>query len=63
MKGVKGEKGVTQLIARSLQFIRVIISAHPTCWVEILLRDGGMLAFNPILVSRQSVRQARQSRD
>lgn len=51
----------TQLIICSLQFIRVIISTHPTRWVESLLRDGGCVkVFNPTLVNRQSVRQAVQ---
>lgn len=60
MKEERGEKEVTQLSICLLQFMRVIISTHPTCWVESLLRDGGVLAFNPILVSRQSVWQAVQ---
>lgn len=51
---MKGAKGVTVPIICLLQFIRFIIFTHPTCWEEILLHDGGMLAFNPILVSRQA---------
>lgn len=51
VKGTVGDKGATQ-------FIGVVFSARPSSRAEGLLRVEAALAFNTIIVSGQSVRQA-----